>query len=197
LYQNDFWDSAVHPMEAYEKTLSLKKNKGVASMQFPEIPDEIKKLLAQGEKIDEIRLDAEGNWFHNGQPFTNQRIIDFFNKSINITKDGTYVIHYAQFTYPIVVEDAPIFVTGVRFKGFADFETVILTLSTGQEEELDVSTLHVRKGKELYCYVRNNTMLAKFKRSASFTILDRLEETDDIFYLTIAGKKIVLEEKLS
>ena len=48
-------------------------------MQFPEIPDEIKKLLAQGEKIDEIRLDAEGNWFHNGQPFTNQRIIDFFN----------------------------------------------------------------------------------------------------------------------
>ncbi len=165
-------------------------------MQFPEIPDEIKKLLAQGEKIDEIRLDAEGNWYHNGQPFTNKRIIEFFNKSVNITEDGTYVIHYAQFTYPIIVEDAPVFVTGARFEGFADFEKVLLTLSTGEEEELDNSTLHVRKGRELYCYVRNNTMLAKFKRSASFTLLDRLEESDDIFYLTIAGKKIILKEKM-
>jgi hypothetical protein len=38
-------------------------------------------------------------------------------------------------------------------------------------------------------------MLARFKRSAAFTILERLEESDDIFYVTIAGNKIVLEEK--
>ena len=162
--------------------------------EFPEIPDEIKKLFEE-HAIDEIRLDAEGNWFHNGEPFTNQRIIRFFNSSITITRDGTYVLHYANFTYPIVVEDAPIFVTGARFEGFADFEHVILTLSSGEEEELSIATLHIRKAAELYCYVRNNTMLARFKRSAAFTILERLEESDDIFYVTIAGNKIVLEEK--
>ena len=77
---------------------------------YPELPEEIRELLERGEKIDEIRLDKDGNWFHNGQPFSNKKIIDFFNRSINITRDGTYVIHYDRYTYPIIVDDAPLLV---------------------------------------------------------------------------------------
>ena len=45
---------------------------------FPEIPEYLQKLIDANEPIDEIRLDHNGNWFHNDEPFVNERIIDFF-----------------------------------------------------------------------------------------------------------------------
>ena len=166
------------------------------SDNYPEIPEEIQKLLESGETIDEIRLDAEGNWFHNGAPFTNERIIDFFSKSVDITRDGRYVIHYADFVYPIVVEDAPVFVTGVRFEGFGDFEEVFITLRSRGEEKLDIDSIYVKPNNCLYCRVEGGRMPAKFTRSPSFQVLERLEESDDTFHLHIGGKRIVLREKV-
>lgn len=164
-------------------------------IKYPEIPDEIKKLIESGEQIDEIKLDSEGNWFHNGVMFTNERIIDFFNKSISKTKDGQYVIHYGNFVYPIVVEDVPFFITGVRFEGFGEFESVYITIRSRGEELLDPETLYVGNQNALYCRVYNGEFPAKFLHSPSFQILERLEESDDVFYLHICGKKIVLKEK--
>jgi hypothetical protein len=162
---------------------------------FAELPDYIRELIASGEPIDEIRIDSEGNWTHNGDPFLNERIISFFNKSVDVTADGVYVISYGDFVYPITVDDTPVFVTGVRFEGFGDFEKVHITLTTGDEEDLDIDTLHHRANNCLYCRVRNGRLIAKFKRSPSFQILDRLDESDDIFYLNICGRKIVLRRK--
>ncbi len=165
------------------------------SEEYPEIPEYIKNLMESGERIEEIRIDAEGNWYHEGEPFTNQRIIDFFNRSVDVTADGEYVLHYDDYVYPIVVEDTPVFVTGVRVEGFSFFENIYITLSTGEEEELDETSLNYSKPDGLYCRVRNGRMPAKFKRSPSFQLLERLQETDDTYYITIRGNKIVLEEK--
>lgn len=165
--------------------------------EYPEIPDFIKKLMDAGEQIDEIRIDEEGNWFHNGIPFSNRKIINFFNRSIGITEDGDYVIHYSDFVYPVVVEDVPVFITGVTIEGFGDFEKVLMNLSTGEVQELDIDTLYYRDNHCLYCYVRDGRIPAKFKRSPSFQILERLEESDDTFYLRIGGRRIVLKEKVA
>jgi len=164
--------------------------------EFVELPEYIKKLIEAGEAIDEIRIDEEGEWFHNGVKFENQRIINFFNRSICKTADGGYALHYDNFTYPLVVEDAPLFVTGVRFDGFGDFENVYITLKSGIEEKLDIDSLYFRSNNCLYCRVQGGTMKAKFLRSPSFHILERLEETDDTYYLTLCGRKIVLMEKV-
>ncbi|HDP80531.1 MAG TPA: DUF1285 domain-containing protein [Spirochaetes bacterium] len=162
---------------------------------YPELPEYIQELIRSGEGIEEIRLDGEGNWFHNGEPFTNERIIDFFNRSVNLSRDGRFVLHYGEFVYPIVVEDTPVFVTGVVVEGFGPMEDIRLCLSTGDEEYLDTRTLYYRQESGLYCYVRNGRMPAKFKRSPSYQLLERLEESDDTFYLIIRGEKIVLTEK--
>lgn len=164
---------------------------------YPEIPDNIRDLIASGEITDEIFLDKEGVWYHNSEKFSNTRIIEFFNKSINITASGEHVIHYGNYTYPIIVEDAPVFVTGVIFSGFGDFETIQLNLSTGENEDLDCSTLFVKENNSLYCRVRDGKLLAKFKRSPSFHILERLEE-DSIgrYYLFLCGKKFELKSGL-
>jgi hypothetical protein len=163
---------------------------------YPEIPDFIKKLIESGEQIDEIRIDEEGNWSHNGVPFSNKRIIDFFNRSIDVTEEGECVIYYSDFVYPVVVEDVPIFITGITIEGFGDSERILLNLSTGEVEELDIDSLFYRDNHCLYSYVRNGRIPAKFKRSPSYQILERLEESEDTFYLRIGGKRIVLKEKI-
>jgi len=160
---------------------------------LPEIPDYLKEILSSGEIEDEISIDREGNWFHNREPFTNKKIIDFFNSSVNRTEQGTYVIAYDTYVYPIDVEDTAIFVTGVRIEGFGPFETISLNLSTGETEDLDHRTLYYRDNNALYCMVRNGSMPAKFRRSPSFHILERLEERDGNYFLSICGERILLE----
>ena len=151
----------------------------------PEIPEYIKELMKTGEIADRIVLDREGNWFHNGEPFINKRIIDFFNKSVNISADGHFVLHYSNYTYPIEVEDVPVFITGVRFDGFGSFEKITMNLSTGDTEELDPSTLYYRDNNALYCSVLEGKFQAKFMRSPSFHVLDRLDEIEGEFYLSM------------
>lgn len=164
--------------------------------QHPEIPEYIKDLIASGAGIDEILIDKEGVWYHNGEKFTNEKIISFFSRSVNVTADGEYVIHYGEYTYPIKVEDVPFFVTGVTFKGFGNFESISLNLSSGETEELNCSSLYCKKNNALYCKIKNGTMPAKFKRSPSFNILERLEESNDgKFHLRLCGQIIELRVK--
>jgi hypothetical protein len=160
---------------------------------YPEIPEEIKELLEKGELNDEIRLDKDGNWHHNSQPFSNEKIIDFFNRSINITRDGTYVIHYWEYTYPIIVEDAPLLVTGAWFKGFGRHEKITINLTNGTEELLDIYSLYY-KNKTMYCRVYGGRMIAKFKNSPFYHLMERLDEVDGRFYLTLCGEKIQIKQ---
>lgn len=162
--------------------------------KHPEIPQYIRDLLDAGEKIDDILLDKEGVWFHNGEKFINEKIIAFFSRSVNITADGEYVLHYGDYTYPIRVEDAPYFVTGVRFEGFGVFEKILLTLSSGETEELDPNTLFCRENNALYCRIKKGGMIAKFKRSPSFNILERLDEgPDGKYFVRLCGTNIELK----
>ncbi len=160
---------------------------------YPEIPEEIKELFDRGELSDEIRLDKDGNWFHNGQPFTNKKIINFFNRSISITRDGTHVIHYDKYTYPIVVEDAPLFVTGIWHKGFGKWEKFTINLTNGLPELLDIHSLFY-KNNTLYCRVAGGRMTAKFRNSPFYHLMERLDEVDGSFYLSLCGEKILIRQ---
>jgi len=158
-----------------------------------EMPEYLIEQLENGTLEDAIVLDKNGNWWHNGEPFKNRKIIDFFNKSIAKADDGIWVLQYDKYIYPITVEDVPIFITGVRFEGFSDFEKVIMNLSSGTEEILDVNTL-VYRNSTLYCTVGNGEFPAKFMRSPAFHVLDRLDENNGHYYLTMCGRRIPLKQ---
>jgi uncharacterized protein len=162
---------------------------------YPEIPDYIKRMMQEGEELDEIRIDSEGHWFHNGIAFKNKKLISFFNKSIDITKDGLYVINYSGFVYPIIVEDAPLFVTGFRIIKNDNEESILIALNSGEVEKLNLNTLHY-KNNALYCFIKNGEIPAKFKRSPSYDLLQDIKDNDDIYYLELCGKRIVLSEKM-
>jgi len=160
----------------------------------PQIPEYILELMEANQLEDEIRIDAEGNWSHNGIAIENQKIINFFNKSINRTNDGTYVIHYSDYTYPIIVDDVPYFITGVIFEGFGDFEKITINISNGTTEILNTDTLFY-KNNILYCKILDSQFDARFKRSPSFHILERLDEKNGQYILNLCGKSIILKEE--
>jgi hypothetical protein len=162
--------------------------------EYPELPEELKEPFEKKELTDDIRLDKNGVWHHNGQPFKNQKIIDFFNRSINITRDGTYVIHYGSYTYPVTVDDAPVFITGVVFSGFLQYEKIKLNLTNGKAELLDIYTLYY-KNKALYCRVENGRLIAKFKSSPSYHILERIDEVGGKYYLNLCGQTIPIQRE--
>lgn len=162
--------------------------------KYPVIPDYIRKQMESGEE-DKIKLDAEGKWFHNGRPFLNKKIIDFFNRSIDITEDGIYVVSYSDYVHPIIVEDVPVFINGIMFiDKDTEKETVQIALSSGETEILDVSTLYL-KDNALYCRVSSGKFPAKFKRSPNYEMLSCAEEDDEGFFITLCGKKLRLSEK--
>ena len=59
---------------------------------YPEIPDYIKKMMREGEELDEIRIDAEGHWFHNGTEFKNKK---------GLPGTGPLHLQYPQYFIPL------------------------------------------------------------------------------------------------
>ncbi|MFB6262026.1 MAG: DUF1285 domain-containing protein [Bradymonadaceae bacterium] len=152
------------------------------------LPDIVQEFLESGADLEEIRLDARGEWTHEGLDFENQKIIDLFNRSVDRTDGGTWVLEVGRFTYPITVEDTGFFVEQV------DLETSppLLRLSDGTTETLDPDTLEYESGGRLYCRVKNGEFRARFKRPAYYDLADRCERQDGGIYLELDDRRVRL-----
>lgn len=136
------------------------------------LPDVVKAFLRKGAKLEEIRLDASGNWTHEGLDFENPRIISLFNRSIGRTAGGTWVLEIGTFTYPIEVEDAGYFVERVDLAQ----DPPLLHLSDETSEPLDLSTLRYAPEGRLYCSIKSGTFDARFKRSTYYRMAEHIED---------------------
>lgn len=137
------------------------------------------------EKLDtnNIRLDVEGLWFHEGVEITHQRTIDLLFKSV-LVKNGKYFLSGEKKPVPFVVEDVAFFVRSISEKngGF------VLKLSDGTEEKLDVSTLDVGSDNRLYCFVKSGTTKAKFERKVYYELMKKLDQRDGYYGLVFKDK---------
>ena len=135
----------------------------------PEIPEYIREMMKTGEIADRIVLDREGNWHHNGEPFTNKKIIDFFNKSVNISIDGHYVLHYSVTPIPSRSRtwrcSSPACASRIRV-----LRRVIMNLTTGQTDELDPDTLYQAEQCLLFGPRGKFQALQSLPRSISSTV---------------------------
>lgn len=148
------------------------------------LPDVVKNFLRSGATLEEIRLDANGNWTHEGLDFENERIIELFNRSVARTDGGTWVLVIGRFTYPIEVEDTGYFVERLHWTSAAG---PTLSLSDHTEEPLDPDTLEYRPHGRLYCRIREGQFRARFKKTAYYDLADRMEERDGGYVVNIGG----------
>lgn len=156
----------------------------------PTLPPVVQDFLRQGGTLQEIRLNANGTWLHEGLRFENQRVVDLFSRSVNRTEGGTWVLEIGRFTYPIVVEDTGFFVDR------ADWEAVPprIWLSDGTKEDLHANTLRYAEGGRLYAPVKEGRFEARFKRSVYHSIADYLAEDTRGYVLRLPGGDLRLHE---
>ena len=138
------------------------------------LPEPVRRALLAGMPLERITLDEEGRWWHEGDPIDNPRIVELFNRSIERTTGGTYVLHIAPFTYPIEVKDTPFFVRRCELQG----DAARLHLSDGSDEPLEVSSLRYVPDRGFYCAVKNGSHKARFTRPAYYALAEHIETED-------------------
>lgn len=78
------------------------------------IPATVRKFLSQGAALEDIRLDAYGRWFHEGEPFINQNLARLFHRSLRRTDQGTWFLHIEPYSYPVTVELTDAFIDRLK-----------------------------------------------------------------------------------
>lgn len=134
-------------------------------------------------------IDGEGRWFHDGEPIENERILAVFNQGLARDEQGRVVLRVGADWCVVTALDAPVQVLSARAEG----ERVLLELSTGTTEPLAEATLELR-GEVLYCTVSSG-LLARFGRSAQFSLGELLEPRGEGFALNLGGREYVLPVK--
>ena len=136
----------------------------------------------------DIRIDAEGRFWHEGTPVTHERLARALASWIDVDPEsGRYILKNALQWCFIRVDDAPIVVRSAAASEGA-FE---LSLSDGTTETLDPGTL-VLRGDIPYCRVRGGKLPARFSPQAAFVLLERVVERDGAPFLQLGGRELPL-----
>jgi hypothetical protein len=152
------------------------------------LPEPVRRALLSGLPLERITLDAEGRWWHEGDPIDNPRIAELFHRSIERTPGGTYVLHIAPFTYPIEVKDTPYFVRRCEVQG----QTARIYLSDGSDEQLEPKSLRYAADRGFYCAVKGGKFGARFNRPAYYALAEHVEEAGGSYVLSLGNTRTAI-----
>lgn len=143
-----------------------------------------------------LRLAADGTWWHEGRCFQNKHLADLFSRSIVWDQQlQSYFIQLGRQRASFDLDDTAYFVLSVDDSN----NPWMLTLSNGNQEILNPSTLKAAKAGQLYCLVHASAVLdaqnekkhrARFSRAAHQTVLSH---AIDEFSIDISGSRVIVE----
>lgn len=133
-----------------------------------------------------IRRDAEGRWWHDGEPVVNEGVARAFDRWVDVAEDGRFCLRNEVNWAYVEIEGPPVFVRRVRARG----EALELELSDGRTEALAEASLVADGEGQLACRVREGRLDAGFSRRAMLDVVDWLEEDGPGWRLRV-GSRIV------
>jgi hypothetical protein len=147
-------------------------------------------LLESGAPCYELRIDAEGRWFHEGVEIVRDDIRVLFSRGLVRRENGEYYVEIANDAFPVIVEDAPLIVARVTLNSNGD---IMLLLNDGAAERLEARTITFRDNVP-YCDVRSD-IEARFSRPAYYQLAEFIEydEKKEKYYLITDGKAVYLD----
>jgi hypothetical protein len=136
-----------------------------------------------------IVLDGQGVFWHDGARVERPQMSKAFFRWIRRhPDDGRFILsNDYDWTY-IEVEDVPFFVTSARVSPSG----ILLCLSDGTEELLDLSTVRSGPQNALYCDVKQGRFRARFQQSAQLALADALSEDSEGRLVLTAGDQRAL-----
>lgn len=106
----------------------------------------------------EMRIAADGRWYHQGDPITRPAMVQLFSTILRREPDGGYVLVTPVEKLTVIVDDAPFVATAVKIDGDGEDQRLAFQLNTGDlvvagpdhrlRFEDDRPYLHVRGGLE-------------------------------------------------
>lgn len=144
-------------------------------------------FLSGRSRETNIRRDALGRWFADGQPLEHLNLTRAFDRWIDRAEDGRYCLKNDINWAYVTIEGPPLFVRSVHIEPVG---TVSLTLSDDRTETLAPETLRQGPDGALYCDARGGTFAARFERHAMQQLEPVLREDDQGVYLSLANQRI-------
>ena len=83
----------------------------------PSVPEPVRAALLRGAALEEIRLDATGRWWHQGEPFIHRGLQRLFYRNLHQSDGGTWLITLPPYSYPVIVEGCGRFIIRIRDRG--------------------------------------------------------------------------------
>ena len=141
-----------------------------------------------------IRLDAEGRFFHEGNPVEHAGLSRAMSSWISRHPDnGRWVLENGYDWCYVTIEDVPFWLKSARVEGSA----IIGTLTDGSEEQIDPTSLAFDDAGTIRCAVKANARKgpypAKLARHAQLAVSEKLREDGDAFVLALPSGDIRLK----
>ncbi len=133
----------------------------------------------------DILIDAEGRWFHEGEPFRRDAIVRLFASILRREEDGEYYLVTPGEKWRIQVAMHPLLVTDVDVGAGEGGLPLILTLNTGKQVTLDrVGCLGTepRAGGAAVLALEHG-LTALFSRPAWYRFVELAQDTPELMDL--------------
>lgn len=143
----------------------------------------------------QIRLSERGQFFHQEEPFENEKIIDFFHHAIRKDEAGDYFLYNkvdgkVEHVY-FQVDDTAYFVADLKRSGNApEFEAV---LNTGAQVQIQVSSLFEDSRGVMYCQVLDSDR-ARVTPRALEQLADMAVMKEEGVFLDVEGRLVQLSQ---
>ena len=150
----------------------------------------------EDEAPRDIRIDREGIWRYRGAEMHRKDIVQELAGFLQRTENG-YCLEIPGIDYAdIDVEDTPLVVASVDRQKTGEEERIIILLSDGSEEVLNLHTLTISQENVLYCTIREGKFPCRFLRKSYYQLTQYLEydETADQYFLCLNGTRYIINK---
>lgn len=148
----------------------------------------------QDLKPCEIRIDAEGEWYHRGNRIIRREILELLYEKLDRLPGGEFVLAEGPEHCVLDVADVPFVISRVDLETKNGKERIALRLKhLSRRETLDPKTLRVGKDNVLYCRVRGGRFTARFSRPAYYQMAEFVKEAPgEEYYIELNGVRYPL-----
>ena len=150
----------------------------------------------QPQRVDDIdiRIHADGRWFHEGTEIKRQRLVELFATVLRLDPDGYCLVTPAE-KLRIHVEDAPFVAIDMESAGEGRQRRLVLATNVGDHVLVDAAhpiTVHDNEGEPRpYVEVRDG-LRALIARSVFYRLVELGEEHDGKLEVCSCGTRFVL-----
>lgn len=143
------------------------------------------------KRDDIITIDAQGQWWYEGNRIIHPEVLALFRSSLRLVEDGGFVIDYRGKQAPVRVEKTPYFVVEIKAQtgGDGELSRIELVLDDGSREEMDPASLRPDDDGALLVSVKGGSFAARCLPAAHFRLAELLSEDEDGFFLKLGGQR--------